>query len=222
MILNIIIDPSLKRILPQCSLGIITANVSMQENNVELWEEISKSIINIKEKYTLEQLPSLTQIRELRSSYKLLGKDPVRYRCASEALLRRILQNKDLYKVNTIVDINNLVSIESQLPVGTYDKKKLKFPVTFRIGLLSEKYKGIGKKDITISNLPILADQQHPFGSPTSDSERAMIGQQTTDVMMVIYSFGENQILMESTLKRATALLETFASASQIESNIVY
>ncbi|MBP2642668.1 MAG: hypothetical protein H6Q67_555 [Firmicutes bacterium] len=219
--MEIVIDESVKRAIPNGSLGIITAKVTIKDTNVELWEEISSSLTKLTAQYNLEELHSIPQIQELRTAYKMLGKDPARYRGSAEALLRRILQGKGLYKVNTVVDINNLVSLESLLAVGSYDAEKVEFPIEFRAGFSSEVYKGIGKGIINIANLPILADRQGPFGSPTSDSERGMITDQTSHLLMVVYSFGENKQVLEAALHRAVSLLTTFATATNIRTVVV-
>lgn len=210
----ITIDKSLREIAPQLSLGIITASVKTTPNNSALWAEMEKRCVEISANYKIEQVNQIPRIQELRSIYKLLGKDPSRYRGSSEALLRRVLQGKGLYKVNTIVDINNLISLESLLPIGSYDLDKLEQPLTFRKGLPDEMYKGIGKSVININNLPVFSDQQGPFGSPTSDSERAMVTEQTSNLMMVVISFGGSDHIQPA-LERAILLLETCASASQ-------
>lgn len=213
----ITIDKSLKEMAPQLSLGIITASVKTTLNNPELWAEMDKRCAEISANYKTEQVNQIPRIQELRSIYKLLGKDPSRYRGSSEALLRRVLQGKGLYKVNTIVDINNLVSLESFLSIGSYDLDKIDLPLTFRKGLPDEMYKGIGKSMINITNLPVFSDQQGPFGSPTSDSERAMVTEQTSNLMMVVISFGGSDPIQPA-LERAILLLETCASASEIVS----
>ncbi len=82
----------------------------------------------------LESLGSIQQISVMKDAYKNLGKDPSRYRGSAEALLRRVLGGKGIYKINTVVDINNLVSLKTFHPVGSYDLEKIEAPLTFRAG----------------------------------------------------------------------------------------
>ena len=88
------------------------------------------------------------------SEPKNLGKDLSRYRGSAEALLRRVLSGKGMYKINTVVDINNLVSLKTFHPIGSYDLEKIKAPLTFRAGRPGESYKGIGKEVINVEQLP--------------------------------------------------------------------
>jgi DNA/RNA-binding domain of Phe-tRNA-synthetase-like protein len=91
-----------------------------------------------------------------------------------------------------------------------------------RIGQDGESYKGIGKDIINIAELPVFADADGPFGSPTSDSERAMITTETQDLMMVVISFTGTETL-EEYLQRISGLLCLYASAShdQIETLVI-
>ena len=127
--------------------------------------------------------------KALRDAYRALGNDPTRYRGSNEALVRRISQGKELYRVNTVVDINNLISLEHAELGGTFDLHLVQPPIIFRVGQPGELYSGIGRGEIKIEGLPVFADQLGPFGSTTSDSERTMVRLDTTTILMVVISF---------------------------------
>src|ERR1700739_936122 len=186
---EISIQPALKALAPNLVLGCVSARVSVEKHNQTLWQEIDQHLTHLIAIIKPEQINTVPQIAAMRSAYKALGKDPSRYRGSAEALLRRVLQGKGLYQINSVVDINNLVSLESLNPSGTYDVEKITLPVELRIGAGGESYKGIGKDLINIENLPVFADAAGAFGSPTSDSERAMVGLETRKVLMVVFSF---------------------------------
>lgn len=102
--------------------------------------------------YGVNEIPN---IKESRMAYKAFGKDPSRLRVSSEALIRRIRAwGKGLYEVNTVVDVNNLISIESGFSVGSYDTANIEEELVFRVGREGETYKGIGKEEINIESLP--------------------------------------------------------------------
>src|SRR5438093_9398985 len=111
----------LRSILPNLALGCIRARVEVEKHSPELWEEIELTIKRLSSSLSLETIGSIPEIRAVRDAYKLLRKDPMRYRGSAEALLRRILGGKSLYKINTLVDINNLISLKTLHPVGSYD-----------------------------------------------------------------------------------------------------
>lgn len=217
--MNISISESLKKANPNLMLGIIEANVSVEKNSSGLWEEIDRELKTSGSKYTLDGVAQLPEVAAVRETYKQIGKDPGRYRGSAEALLRRILQGKGLYKVNNVVDINNLVSIETRHPVGSYDTNNISGAIVFGIGEQGEAYKGIGKEMINIAELPVFKDEKGPYGSPTSDSERAMITQNTRHILMIIISCTGTGL--EEGTERAAELLKKYASAEIINTTII-
>ena len=135
-------------------------------------------------------------------------------------LIRRILQGKGLYRINNVVDTNNLISIETGYSVGSYDLENLHGNINFRIGNIGEKYQGIGKEMINIENLPVFADDFGAYGSPTSDSTRAMITEKSKDILTVLISFNGIEGL-EKSIDIAKKYLTKYAGAEDIQSIIV-
>jgi DNA/RNA-binding domain of Phe-tRNA-synthetase-like protein len=153
--------------------------------------------------------------------FRAWGVDPSKYRPSSEALLRRVVQGKGLYRVSNLVDIGNLGSIETLWPYGCYDRSRVAPPILFRHGAPGEAYEGIGKRTWHLEGRPVLADPQGPFGSPISDSTRSMIGESARDVFVVIYAPLEaSDSALESAMARLAERLSHFAGASAIRSEI--
>ena len=195
--------------------------VDVTRDCAALWAYINNEIISkIERDYSIETLTEQKEIRSARETYRAIGKDPSRYRVSSEALIRRILQGKGLYKVNNVVDCNNLISIQTGLSCGSYDVDKLVGELTFRIGNNGESYQGIGKDEINIEHLPVFADSQGAYGSPTSDSRRAMITENTKNVMTVLISFSGVDILNEYHDIAKNYLIK-FLNAKNVESILV-
>jgi DNA/RNA-binding domain of Phe-tRNA-synthetase-like protein len=159
-------------------------------------------------------------ISAARAGYRALGKDPARYRGSAEALLRRIISGKHFPSINSVVDIINLVSVESRLPIGLYDLAKVQGDIVFRVGRGGETYKGIGKFDLNLEDLPVFCDAAGPHGSPTSDSERTMVTSLTENVAAMLISFGGPQPL-EVWSQRMTGLMERYAEGRDLRAEIV-
>jgi DNA/RNA-binding domain of Phe-tRNA-synthetase-like protein len=155
-----------------------------------------------------------------RAAYKALGKDPARYRGSAEALLRRVIAGKGLPRINNVVDVINLVSVESRLPVGLYDLAQVRGDILFRAGRAGETYKGIGKYDLNLEALPVFCDAVGPHGSPTSDSERTMVTLETKRVIAIIISFGGADGL-ERWAERMSELLKQYASGRNTQTQTV-
>lgn len=215
---HLVIDKEMKEKWPYTRVGCLQYEVKVEKKNEDMWKYLKKDIFKKAKDdifdYGISEIPN---IKESRAAYKAFGKDPSRYRVSSEALIRRIGQGKGLYEVNTVVDVNNLISIESGFSVGSYDTGNIEEELVFRIGRQKETYKGIGKEEINIENLPVLADEKGAIGSSTSDSERAMITEEAKEVLTLIYSFSDNEDL-EKALEYGKKYLEEYAGAGNIKS----
>ncbi|MGC2673436.1 MAG: phenylalanine--tRNA ligase beta subunit-related protein, partial [Candidatus Acidiferrum sp.] len=120
-----------------------------------------------------------------------------------------------LPRINNVVDVINLVSVESRLPVGLYDLAHVQGDIVFRRGRAGETYKGIGKYDLNLEGLPVFCDALGPHGSPTSDSERTMVTLATKQVVAIIISFGGAKVLQRWG-RQMTELLQQHAFGKNI------
>lgn len=214
------IDLGLKKKCPRAALGCLTARVKAGLSPEELLAEMKARALEIERLPFPRGVLESPQIEMTRRAYKALGKDPARYRGSAEALLRRVVAGKGFPEINAVVDIINLVSVESRLPVGLYDAAHVWGDVVFRAGRAGETYKGIGKFDLNLEGLPLFADDQGPHGSATSDSERTMVTAKTEGILAVIVSFGGAEGLDRWT-ERLSTLLSQYASAQNVAIHIV-
>ncbi|MCP4145617.1 MAG: hypothetical protein GY752_10100 [bacterium] len=131
------------------------------------------------------EIPGLAEARKL---YRATGVDPTRTRPSSEALLRRVLKGNDLYNISNAVDMCNLASLEFLLPIGMYDYNKIEGDITLRKGRQAEEYAGIRKGPVHLEGRLGLFDSVGGFGSPTSDSQRTSVSEETTNLLAIIMS----------------------------------
>ena len=111
-----------------------------------------------------------------RLLYRRFGIDPTRYRPSSEALLRRVRRRGGLPRINSLVDVANVMSLRLQVPVGLYDLGKVAGgELVLRMGEQGEGYAGIGKDRVEVEGRICVADAASPCGNPSSDSARTMI-----------------------------------------------
>jgi DNA/RNA-binding domain of Phe-tRNA-synthetase-like protein len=214
------IDPDLKRKCPRASLGSVTAKVTTRDTPAGLREELklcANEILKLPEPRTLLES---SNILATRAGYKALGKDPARYRGSAEALLRRILGGKGFPQINAVVDIINVVSVESRLPIGLYDLAHVQGDIVFRAGRAGETYKGIGKYDLNLEGLPVFCDEAGPHGSPTSDSERTMVTSSTQNVLAILISFGGADGL-DTAGQRLSELLQKYAEGRELHFEVI-
>lgn len=208
--------------LPGVKLGIVEADsVGVSAGNPELSALLGEISEAKRSQWTLETLAEATFTRTVRSMFRSWGMDPSKHRPSSEALLRRVVQGKGLYRVSNVVDIGNLGSIETGWPYGCYDRSRITPPISFRHGAPGETYQGIGKQTWNLDGRPVLADLAGPFGSPISDSTRSMITDSAREVMVVIYTPDDasNESLEEAISKLAGRLTK-YCSATGLRSDI--
>lgn len=217
--INIKID---KRLKDKCNVQIasIEAKVKIRRSDDKLIQIIKEKCSQIQENIKQEDILKLKNIDSSRRAYKSLGKDPSRYRLSSESLFKRVVKGMGLYYVNNIVEINNLVSLESGYSVGAYDLDKIKGDITFSIGEEGERYEGIGRGSINLDKLPVFKDEEGNFGSTTSDSTKAMIKEDTKHILLNIIAFEEDQDLNKY-MEIAIELLEKFADAQILDKKII-
>ena len=126
-------------------------------------------------------------VAETRALFHQLDLDPTKTRPSSEALLRRVLQGKGLPQVNAAVDVCNLCSLEDQIPLGLYDRDLVRGSVSVRVGREGEGYPGIRKQRVNLTGRLLLADDDGPFGAPTSDSLRTAVTATTHNLLLVMF-----------------------------------
>jgi DNA/RNA-binding domain of Phe-tRNA-synthetase-like protein len=218
--MDLTIDDALKAKCPETALGCVSAQVEATPSAHALIAELNnceQEILRLPEPRAVLESP---QILATRTAYRALGKDPARYRGSAEALLRRVIARKGLPRINAVVDIINLVSVESRLSIGLYDLAHVQGDIVFRAGRAGETYKGIGKYDLNLEGLPVFCDALGPHGSPTSDSERTMVTSTTNHVLAVIISFSGKDEL-DRWAQRMSGLVTQYAFGNSCGTQII-
>ncbi len=192
--MKVIVLDEIKSVCPKFVGAMLVADVVNTPYSEELWAEINEAYKNCKATLTTETLKEIPGIAATRRVYRVCGKDPSRYRPASEALIRRILQGKTLYQIDTLVDLINLASIFFGYSIGAFDADKfVGDTLTLGIGREGEPYEGIGRGMINIAGLPIYRDTQGGVGTPTSDNERTKIDINTRHLLVLINGYDGNE-----------------------------
>ena len=186
--MNIIVSQEIENVCPGFVGAAVEAQVVNSAYCAELWDEIHALEARFRQELTTE------------SVYKACGKDPSRYRPASEQLIRRMLQGKELYQIDTLVDLVNLASIAFGYSIGGFDADKfVGDTLTLGIGREGEPYEGIGRGMLNIAGLPVYRDAQGGVGTPTSDNERTKMTIDTTHLVVLINGYdGQEQRVVDN------------------------
>ena len=196
--MNVIVSHEIADVCPVFVGACVDAQVENTAYCEELWDEIHQIEERFRRELTTESLKELTSIAATRAIYKKCGKDPSRYRPASEALIRRVLQGKELYQIDTLVDLINLASMVYGYSIGGFDASKfVGDTLTLGIGREGEPYEGIGRGMLNIAGLPVYRDAVGGVGTPTSDNERTKITMSTRHLVVLIngYDGNENRVV---------------------------
>jgi DNA/RNA-binding domain of Phe-tRNA-synthetase-like protein len=192
--MNIIVSQEIESVCPNFVGAAVEAQVVNTPYCAELWDEIHALEEQFRKELTTESLKELPGIAATRRIYKACGKDPSRYRPASEQLIRRMLQGKELYQIDTLVDLVNLASIAYGYSIGGFDADKfVGDTLTLGVGKEGEPYEGIGRGMLNIAGLPVYRDEQGGVGTPTSDNERTKMTISTTHLVVLINGYDGNE-----------------------------
>lgn len=188
--MKVFVSQEIERVCPDFVGACVEAQVVNSPYCAPLWEEINALGAKYREQLTTESLKQMPSIEATRRVYRACGKDPSRYRPASEALIRRMLQGKELYQRDTLVDLINLASIAFGYSIGGFDVDRfVGDTLTLGVGRHDEPYEGIGRGMINIEGLPVYRDAAGGVGTPTSDHERTKIQMSTTRLVVLINGY---------------------------------
>ncbi len=217
---RITISEKIKELLPDLMLGIMEVKVTTQASTEEATQIINERVKELEAIMTPESIRQMNTVKANKDAYRKLGKDPNRYRPASEALLRRVANGKGLYFINNVVDTLNLISINTGYSICGYDIDKIEGDIIFGIGEKDEPYEGIGRDKLNIEKLPVFRNEIGAFGTPTSDSVRTMVTENTTGFLMIIIGFSDKEELT-NTLYESAEFYKKFADGKIIELDII-
>ena len=213
--MKIIVSDEIESVCPEFVGACVEADVVNTPYCEELWQEINAMGDRFRATLTTESLKEMSSIAATRSVYRACGKDPSRYRPASEALIRRMLQGKTLYQIDTLVDLVNLASIAYGYSIGGFDADKfVGDTLTLGIGYEGEPYEGIGRGMINIHGLPVYRDAEGGVGTPTSDNERTKIDINTRRLLVLINGYDGNEARVSDNARYIQDLLRKYCQSS--------
>lgn len=218
--MNIIVTDKISAVCPEFVGAAVEAHVQNTTFCPELWDEINALCEDYRSRFTTVSIKEMVAIEATRRVYRACGKDPSRYRPAAEALIRRVVQGKELYQIDTLVDLINLASMKYGYSIGGFDADKfVGDTLALGVGEPGEPYEGIGRGMLNIEGMPVYRDQKGGVGTPTSDNERTKIEITTTHVLVLINGYDGNTETVSANADFVKSLLERYAGASDVVIN---
>jgi len=105
---------------------------------------ISEAEARCRERYGGRELASIPEIQDWRSAYKGFGVKKTSYRSSVERLVKNVLADRTLPRVNSLVDAYNLVSLAYLVPIGADDLDKVVGGVCFRPARPGDSFTALG------------------------------------------------------------------------------
>ena len=193
--MNLRISNDLKELIPTFSVIAYKIDFDEKFNAMQQSKLVDEYLSNIYKTYsTIYNYDEITKIPKLkltRDGYKKMGKDPSHTRPACEALLRRVVKGNALYRLGDVIDLGNILSIETLRSVCVVDSDKLVGDIVIRLGKSSDNYEGINRGIINVTNIPVYTDEIGPFGCPTSDTLRTCVTSSTKSILVMIICFDD-------------------------------
>ncbi len=193
---------------PSISVGIaMIKNVKINKNNSELTKKFDE-FIHSQENLTTEILGTYPEVRSYRKLYKEMGIDWHSRRPSPEALLRRVAQKKNLYRINDCVDAYNLIVMKNRVSVGAFDLDKIKFPTILKFPKEGDEILLHGDKEPTKYKSTELAyfDQAGGYNIDFNyrDSQRSLITDETMNLLINVDGvYDISRDMVEKTLQES-------------------
>lgn len=212
-------DESSRERLKGLTVGYLLFTDIKNEKSNDISDSTMEATVNaIRKKFpTPESILEDTVISTIRRLFSSVGRDPTKERPSGEALIRRVVKGKGIYRISIVVDINNIISLLSGFPCGVYDAGKIEGDeITVLLGPAGLEYEGLGGRKVEAENRILTADSKSVFGGPTADSVRTQVTAGTKEVLMLIYSPpGVELPMLKATMEKASLLMQHAASAKE-------
>jgi len=158
---------------------------------------------------------ALHEIQAWRRVFAKMGLQPTKYRCASEALLRRLRKENALPRLHPLVDLCNAISAAFAIPIAVFDLARVVGDMEVRHATGSERYQTFaGEIEHPEAQEVIYADQggnAHARRWTNRQSSLSAVSADTHTVMVVAEALHESAYEDMRTL--LAALMEEMAVA---------
>lgn len=208
------LSEELKSRCPEYRGAAVYAEVINTPYSEGLWQEIDIFTQELRANETTDVIKQQPAIAATREAYRRCGKDPSRYRPSAEALRRRLLRGLELYRIDTLVDLINLVSLRTGYSIGGFDADKIQgTDLCLGVGRAGEPFEGIGRGVLNIEGLPVFRDAVGGIGTPTSDNERTKMDVGTRHILAVINGYDGDMTRLQQAAEMTQELLRKYASS---------
>lgn len=102
--------------------------------------DTAETIAEVCQRLASAQESEIPSIQAWRHAYAAMGLKPTQYRCAAEALLRRLRKDRTLPRFHPLIDVLNAESMRAAIPIAAFDIAHVVEGITVRPALGDEIY----------------------------------------------------------------------------------
>ncbi len=213
-------DAAILEKYPDAKVGMIFGRgLNNKTSSPDIVAKLRQTENEIRQKYTLETLLALPKINDWREAYRKFGFAPSAHRSSVEALLRRVVQGKELPSINPIVDLYNIISMQNVLPAGGDDLGKAVGSIRLAVADGSEKFIMLGtdKLEPIKKGEVVYRDDEEVLCRSWNyrECEKTKITPETQDVCLVLEGLEHTtRHEIEQAIHELKSLLETYCQGS--------
>lgn len=183
------VEPSLRERFPGLDAHLVRVEgLRVRDRDERLEAFVPVLLREFREHLRLETLKDEPILRAYRDFYWRVGIDPTKIRPASEALLRRVLQGKELPRINTLVDAYNLASMKTRISIAAFDAAHLHGDLRMRPARMGEEFLGIGmERPAILKGAEVVCEDDDGLVAiyPYRDAHRTRVTTATTDTVFM-------------------------------------
>ena len=142
----------------------------------------------VKGKLGKQPLTKHPHIASWRRIYRSFGTKPSDYRPSAESIIRRVLKTGTLPRINTAVDIYNVISIKYLIPMGGFDLDHIDGTIRLRKSGGGENFNPLGTKgpEVTYKGEIVYADDSRVLTRRWNyrDAVKTRITEDTVNLVM--------------------------------------
>jgi DNA/RNA-binding domain of Phe-tRNA-synthetase-like protein len=176
---------------PDIHIGVLFAEGINNNTHFEDLYRLQQEAIEASKEKIGDQPPTKhPNIASWRDLYRSFGTKPGNYRPSAEALVRRVIKTGKLPRINTAVDLYNLVSVKHIIPMGGFDIEQVDGDIYLRRSPGGEKFLPLGasQHEETYEREVVYADHSRILTRRWNyrDTEETKINENSENIVLFI------------------------------------
>lgn len=186
--MNFTISEDVKQLGVKCYGVVIEGvdNYTITQEYLDYRKETVTKLLNQYEGQNIKQDPIIEGFYLLHEKVNVKRrKNP----SAPEILIKLLLKNKDLHSINKVVDLYNLLSIDTKLALGAHDIDKIDGNISLRLTTGEERFVPLGKDEpqpVQEGEYSYIDDQEIICRLEMKQIEKTKVTEDSKDIFFIV------------------------------------